>query len=119
MIVGIDDSRQVIRWVHQNKDKVNEVSEIFRCGDKFLVAVITSINKEGAMPLEDVNELVSSELKHEKKKQIILEHHSISEFICRFKFKNQQMHLLQHQTHQALVWSQNSSLPYQQWNLEC
>ncbi|MBO4778147.1 MAG: SurA N-terminal domain-containing protein [Bacteroidales bacterium] len=73
VIVGIDDSRQVIRWVHQNKDKVNEVSEIFRCGDKFLVAVITSVNKEGAMPLEDVNELVSNELKHEKKKQIILD----------------------------------------------
>ena len=72
VIVGIDDSRQVIRWVHQNKDKVGEVSEIFRCGDKFLVAVITSINKEGVMSLEDVNEIVSGELKQEKKKEIIL-----------------------------------------------
>ena len=47
VIPGIDDSRQVIRWAHQNKEKVGEVSEIFRCGDKFLIAVIASVEEEG------------------------------------------------------------------------
>ncbi len=72
VIPGIDDSRQVIRWAHQNKDKEGDVSEIFRCGDKFLVAVITEIEKDGVVSLDKVKDYVTEELKKEKKKEMIL-----------------------------------------------
>ena len=58
VIPGIDDSRQVIRWAHQNKKKLGEVSEIFRCGDKFLVAVVTRVEEEGVANIEDVKDAV-------------------------------------------------------------
>ena len=73
VIPGIDDSRQVIRWAHQNKDKVGEVSEIFRCGDKFLVAVITEVNEEGVMPLEKAKDAITDDIRMEKKKALILD----------------------------------------------
>lgn len=73
VLPGIDDSRQVIRWAHQNKDKEGEVSEIFRCGDKFLVIVITDIKEEGVVALDKVKDMVTDALKQEKKKQIILD----------------------------------------------
>lgn len=73
VIPGIDDSRQVIRWAHQNKKKLGEVSEIFRCGDKFLVAVITRVEEEGVANIEDVKDAVTDALKQEKKKEIILD----------------------------------------------
>lgn len=72
VIPGIDDSRQVIRWAHQNKKKQGEVSDIFRCGDKFVVAVITSVEEEGVVALETVKDMVTDELKKDKKKGMIL-----------------------------------------------
>lgn len=72
VLAGIDDSRQVIRWAHQNKDKQGEVSEIFRCGDKFLILAITEISEEGIAKLEDVKDIVTDEFKTEKKKELIL-----------------------------------------------
>lgn len=73
-IPGIEDSRQVIRWAHQNKDdKQGEVSDIFRCGDKFVVAVITGTEKEGPSNIEDVKEVVTEDLKLEKKKTMLLD----------------------------------------------
>ena len=73
VIPGIDDSRQVIRWAHQNKDKIGEVSEIFRCGDKFLVAVITEVNEKGVMPLEKAKDAITDDIRMEKKKALILD----------------------------------------------
>lgn len=73
VLPGIDDSRQVIRWAHQNKDKEGEVSEIFRCGDKFLVLVVTDVQEEGVADLEKVKDVVTDALKQEKKKQMVMD----------------------------------------------
>lgn len=73
VIPGIDDSRQVIRWAHQNKEKVGEVSEIFRCGDKFLIAVIASVEEEGIAKLDQVKDIVTEEYRKEQKKKQILD----------------------------------------------
>ncbi|MCQ2608826.1 MAG: SurA N-terminal domain-containing protein [Bacteroidales bacterium] len=72
VLPGIDDSRQVIRWCHQNKKKVGEVSEIFRCGDKFVVAVINSVEEEGVQAFDKVKETIKSEYIKEQKKKTIL-----------------------------------------------
>lgn len=71
VLPGIDESRQVIRWCHQNKDK-EDVSEIFRCGDKFVVAVVTGVEKKGAMSFESVKDQVKEEYIKEQKKTKIL-----------------------------------------------
>ena len=73
VIPGIDESRQVIRWAHQNKKKVGEVSEIFRCGDKFLIAVIASVDEKGIAKLDQVKEIVTDEYRKDQKKKKILD----------------------------------------------
>lgn len=72
VIPGIDESRQIIRWAHQNKDNVGMVSEIFRCGDKFVVATIESVEEEGVIALDKVKEQVEDRYKQEKKKEMII-----------------------------------------------
>ncbi|MCQ2605712.1 MAG: SurA N-terminal domain-containing protein [Bacteroidales bacterium] len=74
LLPGIDDSRQVIRWAHQNKKKVGEVSEIFRCGDRFVVAVIDKVLEEGVQSLDEVKDVVKAEfINEQKKKQLLAE----------------------------------------------
>lgn len=72
VIPGIDESRQIIRWAHQNKDNEGMVSEIFRCGDKFVIAAIESVEEEGVIPLDKVKEQVEDRYKQEKKKEMLL-----------------------------------------------
>lgn len=72
VIPGIDDSRQIIRWAHQNKKDEGLVSEIFRCGDKFVIATIESVEEEGVIALDKVKEQVEERYKQEKKKEMIL-----------------------------------------------
>ena len=68
---GIRDSREVIRWAHKNKGKVGLVSDIFSCGDAFVIAVVTASHAEGAKPLAQVEDEVRALVVLEKKKEYI------------------------------------------------
>lgn len=69
---GIQDSRPVIRWAHQNEEITN-VSDIFTCGDKFVIAVVSKVYEKGKMPLEDVKDQLKAEVLKEKKIAMIRE----------------------------------------------
>ncbi|MDR0941239.1 MAG: peptidylprolyl isomerase [Bacteroidales bacterium] len=70
---GISDSRSVIRWAHQNKAHKNEVSDIFVCGDKFVVAVVTNVHEKGAMSFEALKDQLRPDVVREKKTALIQE----------------------------------------------
>lgn len=72
-LAGIAESRQLIRWAHQNKGEKNTVSDIFNCGDKFVVAVVTDVHEKGMLSFDAVKEQLRPDVVKEKKAAIIKE----------------------------------------------
>lgn len=68
---SIRNSRQVIRWAFQGSK--GDVSEIFECDDKFVVAVVLGTIKEGYRPLRSAAPMLEADLKAEKKGDKIVE----------------------------------------------
>ncbi|MCQ2370016.1 MAG: SurA N-terminal domain-containing protein [Paludibacteraceae bacterium] len=69
-IADIKDSRQIIRWAFENNEG-DVADKVFECGDKFVVAALSNIDKEGFKSLEDVEEQIISEVKKQKKGETI------------------------------------------------
>jgi len=68
-INGISNSRQVVRWAFDNDGNV--ISDVLTCGDEFIVAALTKINKKGYKPLDDVKDELKTSLIRDKKAEII------------------------------------------------
>ena len=69
MIPGLGSSRQLVRWV--NEASIGEVSEPFNIEDKYIVAVLTEINKEGLMSPAKARALVEFQVRNQKKAEAI------------------------------------------------
>lgn len=65
VIPGIGQARELVRWAYEAKK--GNVSTVFSFENKYVVAVLTSIRKEGLAPLEDVRPQVTAEVKKNKK----------------------------------------------------
>ena len=73
IIPGLEDSRDIIRWAHQNKEEIGKISEIFTCGDKYVIAAISKVNEKGAKALTDVQEDIRTIILEEKQAKQIVE----------------------------------------------
>ncbi len=62
-------NRQFIKWVYQNG--VGDVSEPAKFGQKYIVAIITTIDKPGLPGVETARPLVEQKIKNQKKAKII------------------------------------------------
>lgn len=69
MIPGLGSSRPLVRWI--NEAKVGEVSEPFPVDDKYIVAVLTEINKEGSMSPAKARPMVELQIRNQKKAAVI------------------------------------------------
>ena len=70
VIPGVGQSRDLVRWAYDGKK--GDVSSVLTFDDKYVVAVLTGVRKEGTAPLEDVRPQVEAEVKkHKKAEQII------------------------------------------------
>ena len=68
---NLKSSRQIVRWAFEDKRKEGQVSDVYECGDKFVVAVLTEINDGEYRPLESVRaELTMEALNNAKTKYI-------------------------------------------------
>ncbi len=67
---NITDSRKIVRWAFESDSKV--VSDVFECGDDFIVAAVTTINKEGYKPVTEVTEQLKAVVILDKKAEIIM-----------------------------------------------
>ncbi|OAV66723.1 Foldase protein prsA precursor [Bacteroidales bacterium Barb4] len=66
----IKSTRPVVRWAFENSK--GTISDIFECGDKFIVAVVEGTVSEGYRPLnDDLSASLKPELIAQKKGQII------------------------------------------------
>lgn len=68
-ISDLQQSRQIVRWAFEN-DK-GTISDVFDCGNIFVVAANTEINEKGYAPFEKVSAQLKSELIRDKKAEII------------------------------------------------
>ena len=69
-IPGLGPNRQLVRWIY-DADPGN-VSEPFSVGDKYVVAVVTEINKEGTMTPAKARNTVEPILRNRKKADQIM-----------------------------------------------
>lgn len=69
-IQNIEQSRQIIRWAFENK--LNAVSDVFECKDKFVVAVIDGVNDKEYRSINKVQSQLKAELIRDKKAEILI-----------------------------------------------
>ena len=70
-ISGLGKSRQLIRWIYEHE--TGDVSEPTEIGEKYVVAVITSVNKPGLPSVASLRPLVENFVRNEKKASQIIE----------------------------------------------
>jgi len=68
-IAGIGSSRKLVRWV--NEASIGDVSEPEPVDDKYIVALLTEINKEGVMDVAKARPMVEFLIKNQKKAAVI------------------------------------------------
>ncbi len=65
------DSRKLVRWVYDNN--AGDISEPFEIGEKYIVAMITSVNKPGLPNVSVLRPLVENLVRNQKKAKQIIE----------------------------------------------
>jgi len=66
----IPQSRKIIQWVF--KSSKNDVSDVFDCGTKFVVAMTTEVNKKGYRSVEKVSDQLKAEIIKDKKADLMI-----------------------------------------------
>jgi peptidyl-prolyl cis-trans isomerase D len=69
-IPGLGPNRQLVKWIYEAS--LGNVSEPFSVGDKYVVAQVTEINKEGLMTPAKARAQVEPILRNKKKAEIII-----------------------------------------------
>ncbi|MDR3652438.1 MAG: SurA N-terminal domain-containing protein [Paludibacter sp.] len=69
-IADISQSRKVIQWVF--KSSKNDVSDVFDCGTKFVVAMTTEVNKKGYRSVDKVSDQLKAEIIKDKKADLMI-----------------------------------------------
>lgn len=69
-VADLPQSRQIVRWAFENNK--GNVSDVFDCGNIFVVAVVTDVAEKGYTPLQKVSAQLRSELIRDKKADQII-----------------------------------------------
>lgn len=68
-VAGIQNSRQMIHWAFNAKK--GDVSEIYEIGDRYVVAMLEKVVKEGYRPMEELENLLNTNVRRAKKGEAI------------------------------------------------
>jgi len=69
-LYGLESPRELVRWVYEAE--LNDVSEVFEFNDKFVVASLVDIQKEGIAPFEEVKDDIEFQVLKEKKAEKLI-----------------------------------------------
>ncbi len=69
-VPGLGPNRQLVRWVYESD--LGKVSDPYGIGDKYVVAVVTEINKEGVMTAAKGRNQIEPILRNKKKAEQII-----------------------------------------------
>ena len=70
-IGDLKSSRAIVRWAFEAKE--GDVSDVFECGDKFVVAVLNEVNEEAFRPFSEVQAELTAEAANRKKADYIID----------------------------------------------
>lgn len=70
-INSIGSSRSLVRWIFEKKP--GDISEPTEIGDRYIVAIISAVNKAGLMSATEARPLIEGVVRNEKKAKIIIE----------------------------------------------
>jgi len=70
-VVGLGASRQMVRWIYEHS--AGDISEPQEIGDRYVVAIITAVNKAGLMSVAEARPLCESIVRNQKKAKIIID----------------------------------------------
>ncbi len=71
---GTPYCREIVRWAFDEKTELNAVApEVYELSDMFLVVGLKDKKEKGVMPLEQVKNYIESQVKIEKKAEILME----------------------------------------------
>ena len=73
-IAGIRATREALKWVF-DEAKVGDISQLYECGsnDHLMILTLTGINKEGYRSFDKMKEVLTEEVKNDKKIEKIYE----------------------------------------------
>ncbi|MDP4291713.1 MAG: peptidylprolyl isomerase, partial [Bacteroidota bacterium] len=69
---GIENAREVIRWAFNKKTDLGNVSQVFDCTGKYVVATLKMIREKGIAPLEQIKADIMPLVMREKKAEILM-----------------------------------------------
>ncbi len=70
-ISGLDTPRELVRWTF--KAEKGNVSSIFEFGNKFVVAALTDVKKDGYAPISQIKDELTIDVKRNKKAEKLIE----------------------------------------------
>ncbi|MEI8073285.1 MAG: peptidylprolyl isomerase [Bacteroidota bacterium] len=70
-IVGLGASRQLVRWTYEHT--LGDVSDPQEVGDKYIVAIVSAVNKAGTMSVAEARPLCENILRNEKKAKVLID----------------------------------------------
>lgn len=68
---GLGQSRQMVRWIYENKP--GTISEPTEIGDRYVVAIVTAVNKPGLLSPAEARPIAEGLVRNEKKAKVILD----------------------------------------------
>ena len=71
VIPGIENSRELVRWAFDN-EKSKTVSDVMEFGDRYIVAALVGIHRQGLAKYESVKEFIRPEVTNNKKAEKII-----------------------------------------------
>jgi peptidyl-prolyl cis-trans isomerase D len=72
-IPGVTMPRELIRWMYNEDTEVGDVSPAFDVEGSFVVATLTSLQKEGTMPFDQAKAMIEPLVRREKKAEILID----------------------------------------------
>ncbi len=69
-IADVPQSRKIVQWVFKSSKK--DVSDVFECGNKFVVVLTNEVNKKGYRAMDKVKDQLKAEIIKDKKAELII-----------------------------------------------
>lgn len=66
-ITGIENPRDIVRWLYNEESKEGTVSQPFQSGERYIVCNVTKVINRGTKPFEEVKEICQLEARKIKK----------------------------------------------------
>jgi peptidyl-prolyl cis-trans isomerase D len=72
MIMGLGESREIVRWAFNDAKKGQVAEHAFMVGDKYVVPAVTNVSEKGTMSVEKARPLVEYKIRNNKKAEAII-----------------------------------------------